>query len=81
MSRPTTFRKRFNMRKATWSGDATDVDILVDEVDPTPENYERRVEAIRVTSRIHIPRGVEATTFLVSLKNRKAYMRHTRNST
>ena len=45
------------MRKANWSGYATDVDILVDEVDPTPENYERFVEAIRVTSRKHIPRG------------------------
>ena len=45
------------MRKANWSGYATDVDILIDEVDPTPENYERFVEAICVTSREHIPRG------------------------
>ena len=57
MSRPTAFRRRFNLRKANWSGYATDVDILIDEVDPTPENYERFVEAIRVTSRKHIPRG------------------------
>ena len=28
-----------------------------DEVDPTPENYERFVEAILVTLRKHIPRG------------------------
>ena len=34
-----------------------DVDILIDEVYPTPENYEGFVEAIRVTSRKHIPRG------------------------
>ena len=40
------------------SGYAIDVDILIDEVDPTPENYERFVEAIRVTSRKHIPMGV-----------------------
>ena len=57
VSRPTAFRRRFNLRKANWSGYATDVDILIDEVDPTLENYERFVEAIRVTSRKHIPRG------------------------
>ena len=57
VSQSTAFRRRFNMRKAKWSGYATDVDILIDEVDPTPDNYERFVEAIRVTSRKHIPRG------------------------
>ena len=57
VSRPTAFRRRFNLRKANWSGYATDVDILIDEVDPTPENHERFVEVIRVTSRKHIPRG------------------------
>ena len=81
VSRPTAFRRQFNLRKANWSGYATDVDILIDEVDSTPENYERFVEAIRVTLRKHIPRGVEATTFLGCLKNRRVYMRHTRNST
>ena len=63
------------MEKANWSGYATDVDILIDEVDPTPENYEKFVEVIRVTSRKHIPVVVEATVFLVYLKNRRAYMR------
>ena len=57
VSRPTAIRRRFNLRKANWSGYETNVDILVDEVDPTPENYERFVEAIRMTSRKHIPRG------------------------
>ena len=55
--RPTAFRRRFNLRKANWSEYTTDVHILIDEVDPAPENYERFVEAIRVTSRKHIPRG------------------------
>ena len=55
--RPTAFRRRFNLRKANWSGYATDVDIRIHEVDPTPENTERFVEAICVTSRKHIPRG------------------------
>ena len=57
VSRPTAFRRRFNLRKTNWNRYATDVDILIDEDDPTPENYERFVEAIRVTSRKHIPRG------------------------
>ena len=56
-SRPTAFRRRFNPRKANWSAYATDIDILIDEVDPTPENYDMFVEAIRVTSRKHIPMG------------------------
>ena len=56
VSRPTAFR-RFNLRKANSNGYATDIDILIEEVDLTPENYERCVEAIRVTSRRHIPRG------------------------
>ena len=51
VSRLTTFRRRFNLRKENWSGYTTDVDILIDEVDPTPENYDRFVEDIRVTSR------------------------------
>ena len=57
MSRPTAFRRRFNLRKENWSGYATDVDILIEEVDPTPENYERCVEAICATSRKHISSG------------------------
>ena len=42
--------------KANWSGYATDVDVLIEEVDPTTETYEWFVEAIRVASRKHIPR-------------------------
>ena len=57
VSRPTAFRRRFNLRKANWSGYTTDVDILINEVDPTPENSDKFVEVITVTSRKHIPRG------------------------
>ena len=74
VSRPTAFRRRFNLMKENWSGYATDVDILIDEVDPTPVNYTRFDETIPVTSRKHIPRGVGDTIFL-------AYMRHIRNGT
>ena len=44
VSRPTEFRRRFNLRKVNWSGYATDT-----------QNYE--LEAIRKTSRKHVPRG------------------------
>ena len=81
VSRPPAFRRRFNARKANRSGYATDIDILIDEVDPTPENYGRFVEAIRVASKNIYQGAVEDTTFLVYLKNQRAYMRHTINST
>ena len=57
VTRPTAFRRLFNLRKANWSGYATDVDIFIEKVDPTPENYERFIEAICVASRKYIPRG------------------------
>ena len=56
VSRLTAFRRLFNMRKANWSGYATDIDILIDKVDPNQVNYKRVVEAIHMTSRKHIPR-------------------------
>ena len=80
VSRPTAFRRRFNLRKENWGAYAIDVDILIEEIGPPPEKNKRFVEAIRVTSRKHIPRGVEATTFPVYLKIEEP-MRHTRNST
>ena len=70
VSRPNAFRRRFNLRKANWNGYATDVEIIIDEVDPTPENYERFVEAIRVTSRKHIPWGCRSQ-FFFCLKNQE----------
>jgi len=57
VAQPTAFRRRFNLRKANWSGYSTDVDMLIQEVEPTPENHEKFVKAIRVASRKHIPRG------------------------
>ena len=63
VSRPTAFRRRFNLRKTNWSGYTTDVDILIDEADSTPENYKRFVEAIRVASRNIYRGGVETTTY------------------
>ena len=53
----TRFRRCFNLRKADWLGYSTQVDQNIDEVDATPECYEKFVGIIRMTSRNHIPRG------------------------
>ena len=73
--------------KANWSGYATDVDILIDEVDPTTENYERFVEAIRVTSRkyitcrIHYIPGLSEESKGLYEAYKKQYMNHPFDST
>ena len=54
---PTPFRRRFNLRKADWNGYSTELDKLIEDVEPTPGNYNRFVEIVRVVSRRHIPRG------------------------
>ena len=54
---PTLFRRRFNMRKDDWLDYSTQVDQNIDEVDATPECYEKFVIIVRMTSRKHIPRG------------------------
>ena len=53
----TPFRRRFNLRKADWDGYSTELDKLIEDVEPTPENYSQFVEKMRVASRRHIPRG------------------------
>ena len=50
-TKPTPFRKRFNLRKTDWLGYSTQVDQNIDQVDATPERYKKFVVIIR------IPRG------------------------
>ena len=57
VAQPNTFRRRFNLKKANWEGFSADLDSNIEEVDAIPENYERFVEMLRMTSRKHIPRG------------------------
>ena len=52
----TTFRRRFNLKKADWEGFSADLDSNIEEVDAIPENYRRFVEMLRMASRKHIPR-------------------------
>ena len=54
---PTPFRRRFILRVADWLGYSTQVDQNIDEVDATPECYEKFVGIKRMASRKHIPRG------------------------
>ena len=62
----TSFRRRFNLRKADWIGYATELDKLILDVEPTPANYNRFVESVRMASRRHIPRGCR-TEFIPGL--------------
>ena len=57
VAQPTTFRRRFNLKKVDWEGFSVDLDSNIEEVDAIPENYKRFVEMLRMASRKHIPRG------------------------
>ena len=39
MAHPTPFRRRFNLRKTDWDGYSTELDKLIEDVEPIPENY------------------------------------------
>ena len=51
VAQPTTFRRRFNLKKRDWEGFSADLDSNIEEVDAIPENYERFVEMLRMASR------------------------------
>ena len=57
VAHPTPFRRRFNLRKADWDGYSTELDKLIEDVEPIPENHGGFVDKVRVTSRRDIPRG------------------------
>uniref|UniRef100_H3ANI7 Endonuclease/exonuclease/phosphatase domain-containing protein n=1 Tax=Latimeria chalumnae TaxID=7897 RepID=H3ANI7_LATCH len=49
--------RRFNFKKADWRGFSEDLDKKVTYIDPTPENYDLFVNALRNTSKRYIPGG------------------------
>ena len=54
---PTPFRRRFNLWKADWDGYSTELDKLIENVKPIPENYGGFADNVCVASRKYIPRG------------------------
>ena len=43
VAQPTTFKRRFNLKKADWEEFSADLDSNIEEVDVITENYERFV--------------------------------------
>ena len=57
VAHPTPFRRRFNLGKADWDGHSTELDKLIENVEPIPENYGGFVDKVCVASRRYITRG------------------------
>ena len=59
VAHPTPFKRRFNLWKADWDCYSTELDQLIEDVEPIPENYGGFVDKVRVASRgcktNHIP--------------------------
>ena len=58
VAQPTTFKRRFNLKKADWEGFSVDLDSKIEEVDAILENYEWFVEMLH-----NIPRGCTIDPF------------------
>ena len=78
---PTPFRRCFNLRNAKWDDFSTNFDEAIEEIEPIPENYDRFIGLVRVVPEDTYQGGVGQTTYRVSRKSHRAYMKHTRNST
>ena len=57
VKQPTPLRNHFNLRKADWNGYSTELDKLIEDIEPIQEYHNRFVEYVRVVSRKYIPRG------------------------
>ena len=73
VAHPTPFRRCFNLRKADWDGYQTELDKLIEAVEPIPENYGGFVDKVRVASRRYIPSSI----YPVYQKNQRACMKST----
>ena len=50
-------RRRFNLKKANWEGFSDELEHLLQELEPIPDNYDQFSEMVRRTARRNIPRG------------------------
>ena len=74
VAHPTPFRRRFNLRKADWDGYSTELDKLIGDVEPIPENDGRFLDKVCVASRRYIPRGCRTNHILgLSEKSKSLY--------
>ena len=51
------FRRRFNLKKANWEQFAQQLDVAVENIPATAENYDQFVKVLRKVARKNIPRG------------------------
>ena len=56
VAHPTPFRRRFNLQEADWDDFSTELNKLIEDVEPIPEKYSWFVDKVRVGSRRYIPR-------------------------
>ena len=56
VAHPTSFRRRFNLRKADWDGYSTELDKLIEDFERIPEHYGGFLDKVRVASRMYILR-------------------------
>ena len=81
VAHPTPFKRRFNLRKADWYGYSTELDKLIEDVDPIPEHYGGFVDKVRVASRRYIARGYRTNHIPgLSEESKSLYMKSTRNN-
>ena len=74
VAHPTPFRRHFNLRKADWDGNSTELDKLLEDVEPIPENYGVFVDKVCVASRMYIPRGCRTNhIFSLSEESKSLY--------
>ena len=64
----TPFRRCFNLRKADGNDYSTELDNLIEDVEPIPEKYGEFVEMVHVTYIRYITRGCR-TNYIPSLSD------------
>ena len=67
VAHPTPFRRHFNLLKADWDGYSTELDKLIEDVEPIPENYGRSVDN---NNNIYLKSNIQCTYEFSGLYNK-----------